>query len=421
MKRFVIFAIACLLISIFPIKAYADFYEKDGLTIYFNENNWLVVTKDSVNDDLSEYGIEPGFVEQLFDKNKDLFIDAVKLEDNSDFIVRISDSNGMPDLSTLSEEELEGEYLDTLKRESGSSNCYIDELGGYTYGVADYQDEKTGYYLFEFVTIQGGKQYCFTAQSSESFWRSDKDELIRMMDEDVQIDLSAASSSQDNTEPKGLFDWGKIIVAGVLGGIFGLIGIVFGKTKTRKRKTETSAIVSDAMWAADPKYGKAPDFAIVVADIDEYIKHIVTYENEPLTVLKKKKTIKSFSSNYHYEENTIYPVKVKAGASKKETLYFIVCERAESVNYPEGFKGRDPESIITDKVTSSSESEKQDGALTIEHNKTGTIIDIGRLNSDHKGSSTIPVNDLRQLKILHEEGVLTDEEYEAKKKQLLNI
>lgn len=56
-----------------------------------------------------------------------------------------------------------------------------------------------------------------------------------------------------------------------------------------------------------------------------------------------------------------------------------------------------------------------------EEEKTSEPEIISTNNNDKKNSNSLPVEALEQLKELHESGVLTDEEYTKKKKQILGI
>lgn len=344
MKRLTILVAFSLLMSMCTFVSYATEYGDSelGIEVYFDDEEWLVITRDNQDIDLSEYGVSSEYVEQLFEENDTLYLDAVRLEDNTDLLLRVYDSDGLPDSLSMSDDEL-SEAAASMASETGSDTYGTITLGGQKYCYVYYYDKPTGYYVYEFVTIVGGKIYNFTAENTEELWRPDLAAIKNVLKNDVSY-YSTNSSNSENAEKEGAvnngnpFNWGKIIGAGVMGGFLALVGLLFSKSKGRRKDGENT-------------------------DSEDNKVNVPEAEKKPAdTIDAERYNNKSNSSN------------------------------------DDGFRADDQ---IDSKDTKTDERS------------------IAKTNVESKGS--IPIDDLRQLKTLNEEGVITDEEFEMKKRQLLNL
>lgn len=232
----------------------------------------------------------------------------------------------------------------------------------------------------------------------------------------------------------------KAIATGLLVAVTGIPYLIYSiihGTNTSEQVSEEGLDLTDDSWAGDKYYGYNKDYAITVKNLDEYLAGIETLRGTQIT-WKKDYSDTVTCANYNHKETRIEIVKVKAGSEHMPKMYFIEGCKENSSNIPYGYRSKvdiasspSEETIlsseealysdarpITEERTKREEANTKPSFDTQETRHTCVATNDPAVNDSKKA---IPSDMLRKLKTLYDQGVLTEEEFKEKKKQILNI
>lgn len=236
-----------------------------------------------------------------------------------------------------------------------------------------------------------------------------------------------------------------------------LIYTLIHGTNTNEQMSEDGLDLSDDKWANEKKYGYDGQLAITVKNIDKYLSNIETLKGTQIT-WKRYNTENVKCGNYNDKETRIDIVKIKAENEHMPLLYFIEGCRENSSNIPNGYRRKNgiqkklqDKDLTGDNVASSQLAATANSAVNQNENRQiasseelMSIIDEQNVkpsrtvnaepisterelkadkteNDSANQQNPIPMEMLRKLKTLYDQGILTDEEFKEKKKQLLNL
>ena len=163
MKKIIIFILSIFIFI--PTNLYAATYKAKDMTIDFNDENWVVFTRDNIidNENLNQLGITYDYMNNFFNQNN-AYIDAVHLpvdENTLEAFVLLSDVGLSNNLHMYDEESLEAIGL-ALKEKANSETYEVLDINNYKIMHVSSIDNE--YYLEDYYTIINGKGYTIKFQ-----------------------------------------------------------------------------------------------------------------------------------------------------------------------------------------------------------------------------------------------------------------
>lgn len=209
-----------------------------------------------------------------------------------------------------------------------------------------------------------------------------------------------------------------------------IIAIAFGVPyvilRIRSKKNGMAArsnpewTIQDDKWLYSSKYGHDPEFAIATDDIKDYMNHVKKTDWESYNWGIERKINTKNVANYNFIDTEVTSVIIKDALGHADHLYFVLPGPKRSGHVPKGYEWVDNGVEYDRTITINLGAQPKSNTISqpIKPTNVATKDDVINTSDDKKA---IPSDMLRKLKVLYDQGVLTEEEFKEKKKQILNI
>ena len=223
-----------LFLVLMPLNVNASTYEAKDLSINLDDNEWIVVTKDNVDNitGLEELGLSSSHVKSVMSQDS-LYIDAMKKENDGSFFelrvltAELEGNTKLKHLHEFSEEDLSG-YAEGIKYTLGISSYEVfTTTNGYKYVYVQYINN--GNHVEAYFTVINYDTYIISTSHSDEFTPAEK-EHIKSIVGSVEFDGVKPNETED-IKPLNPFITGAIVAA-----CLAALGAIFGRNAKQNKK-----------------------------------------------------------------------------------------------------------------------------------------------------------------------------------------
>lgn len=222
-----------LVLLILPIIVNATHYTAEDLTIDINDDNWMVFTRDNIenNPELSKLGVDSNTL-KIQMNTFGMYIDAISTFDNVNYVemfifVKELEEKTM-NLHKYKDKDAM-EVGETIYSKYKPSRLELYKTKRLTYIVSEYTDKVNGktLYLTDYYTVINGRGYTIKVQSPGAFDEEGKNAIEKMIISiSFKLNKTYEKSPYKNT-------WVYVIICAVVGGGLGAVSAVL---KNKKKK-----------------------------------------------------------------------------------------------------------------------------------------------------------------------------------------
>ena len=222
-----------LVLLILPIIVNATHYTAEDLTIDINDDNWMVFTRDNIenNPELSKLGVDSNTL-KIQMNTFGMYIDAISTFDNVNYVemfifVKELEEKTM-NLHKYKDKDAM-EVGETIYSKYKPSRLELYKTKRLTYIVSEYTDKVNGktLYLTDYYTVINGRGYTIKVQSPGAFDEEAKNAIEKMIISiSFKLNKTYEKSPYKNT-------WVYVIICAVVGGGLGAVSAVL---KNKKKK-----------------------------------------------------------------------------------------------------------------------------------------------------------------------------------------